>query len=272
MKAETYKEYVSPAALIGVEDIAWTGRMVEPDTAEDCEGLRSKDLGNLAHRIMEFVGTRKLEELGSYEDPWIPPALTMSFGRYEARVVWKYLDRLKDHSMVGEMESALGYRNEYQITRPFGRYILYGRPDKLIRTEEGWKIVNFKFAESDSHGEAYEFQMKFCLYLARELFRPMVGAELFYLKDGGVRKVRLEVGEVLGFEEELRGRIVGYQNGLQVEGIYRWKRNRPWVDTESAKLHKVRYTAETHSVWRVMKFRNLRHILNRMTANYQEGM
>jgi len=35
----------------------------------------------------------------------------------------------------------------------------------------------------------------------------MLGAQLFYLKDGGVREVRLEDEEELKFEEELRRRI-----------------------------------------------------------------
>jgi len=35
----------------------------------------------------------------------------------------------------------------------------------------------------------------------------MLGARLFYLKDGGVREVRLEDEDVPRFEEVLRGRI-----------------------------------------------------------------
>jgi hypothetical protein len=49
--------------------------------------------------------------------------------------------------------------------------------------------------------------MKFYLYLARDLFRPMLGARLFRLKDGGVREVRLRDEDVLKFEEELLARI-----------------------------------------------------------------
>ena len=53
---------------------------------------------------------------------------------------------LKDHPLVKEMESASDSRNEYKITKPFGKYILYGRPDKVIKTPEGWKILDFKFS------------------------------------------------------------------------------------------------------------------------------
>ena len=174
---------------------------------EDGLGLRSRDLGILAHKIMESVGGERLADLGSCEYPWAPPAMAAGFSRDEARAVWRCLDRLKDHHLVKEIESAQSSRNEYEITKPFGRYILYGRPDKLIRTKDGWKIVDFKFAGSRSHGKAYEFQMKFYLYLARVIFRPMAGAALFYLNDEKVRMVGLEEDEIQGFEEELKKMI-----------------------------------------------------------------
>jgi len=36
-----------------------------------------------------------------------------------------------------QMEKSLDSRNEFTITRPFGKYILYGRLDKVIKTAEG---------------------------------------------------------------------------------------------------------------------------------------
>jgi hypothetical protein len=49
--------------------------------------------------------------------------------------------------------------------------------------------------------------MKFYIYLARELFCPLLGARLFYLKDGKVQDVFLEDELVEGFELELSARI-----------------------------------------------------------------
>jgi hypothetical protein len=49
--------------------------------------------------------------------------------------------------------------------------------------------------------------MNFRHHPARDLFRPMMGAQLFCLKDGGVQEVRMEDEEVQAFEEELVGRI-----------------------------------------------------------------
>ncbi len=210
--AETYKEYVTATDLMKIDDESWAESATT--TEEAAQDLRSRDLGILAHKIMESVGSERLADLGSCEDPWVPPAMAAGFSQDRAREVWSHLDRLKDHHLVKEIESSRSSRDEYEITRPFGRYILYGRPDKLIRTEDGWKIVDFKFAGSRSHGKAYEFQMKFYLYLAREIFKPMAGAALFYLKDGEEMVVSLEEDEVQGFEVELEEMIKRYPRVL----------------------------------------------------------
>lgn len=125
--------------------------------------------------------------------------------------VLKYLSLLKDHPLVKEIESSSDSRNEYKIARPFGRYILNGRLDKVFKTPEGWKILDFKYSGSERHNEANEFQMMFYLYLAREIFYPLLGSELFYLKDGVSKKVQLDDEEVLDFENILFRRIEDYQ-------------------------------------------------------------
>ncbi len=204
---------ISPTRLVEAWEHHGSGEVLEPESeasevGEEC--LEPKDLGRLAHQILENlgVGGRTLANLGSTERPGRPAHLYAGrFGDDELRVVWTFLDQLLDHSLVREIEGAESTRTEYEIIRPFGRYMLTGRVDKLVKNKDGWRIVDFKFAESAAHSPAYEFQMKFYLYLARDLFRPMLGARLFYLKDGGVREVRLEDEEVLSFEVELQERI-----------------------------------------------------------------
>ena len=137
-----------------------------------------------------------------------------SLSEAESQEVLRYLGRLKDHPLVKEMEAALESRNESQIIRPFGRYILSGRPDKVIKTAEGWKILDFKFSSSERHSEAYEFQTRFYLYIAREIFSPLLGAELFYLKDGVSVKVQLDEEAVRDFENDLIRRIEEYQEEI----------------------------------------------------------
>ncbi|MDQ1312775.1 MAG: helicase, partial [Euryarchaeota archaeon] len=55
------------------------------------------------------------------------------------------------------------------------------------------------------------------LYIAREIFSPMLGAELFYLKDGVSVKVQLDEGDVRDFENDLIRRIEEYQAGIFME-------------------------------------------------------
>jgi len=213
IEIETESFRISPTRLVEAWEHRGSGEVLEPESEaaeEGEESLEPKDLGRLAHQILENlgVGGRNLASLGSAEKPGRPAHLYAGrFGDNELREVWTQLDRLRDHPLVGEIEGAENIRTEYEIIRPFGRYLLTGRVDKLVKNKDGWRIVDFKFADSAAHSPAYEFQMMFYLYLARDLFRPMLGARLFYLKDGGVREVRLRDEEVQGFEEELRGRI-----------------------------------------------------------------
>jgi hypothetical protein len=55
--------------------------------------------------------------------------------------------------------------------------------------------------------------MKFYLYMSREIFSPLLGAELFYLKDEGSVKVLLNEEEIRDFENELLIKIKGCQEG-----------------------------------------------------------
>jgi ATP-dependent exoDNAse (exonuclease V) beta subunit len=190
------------------------GYNIEDDeTSEDADRDRSQALGLLAHRIMEAVGSGcGLDHLCS-ENFRLHQDL-MGIDEAEAQEVLSRLCLLKDHPLVKEMEAAQECRNEFQIIRPFGRYFLSGRPDKVIKTPDGWKILDFKFSGSERHSEDYEFQMKFYLYIAREIFLPLLGAELFYFKDGVSVKVQLNEEEVRDFENDLFERIEGYQAGI----------------------------------------------------------
>jgi ATP-dependent exoDNAse (exonuclease V) beta subunit len=209
--SETFKEYVSPTAINEASTPGWKHDLEDDETTGDADRGKSQARGSFAHKIMEAVGNEsKLEEV-LHNKSLIASQVQIGIEDLNVEEVCRYLSRLKDHPLVKEMEAAQESRSEYQIIKPFGRYILSGWPDKVIKTAEGWKILDFKFSSSERHSEAYEFQMKFYLYLAREIFSPLLGAELFYLKDGGCVKVRLDEEEVRDFEKELLGRIEGFQ-------------------------------------------------------------
>jgi hypothetical protein len=84
----------------------------------------------------------------------------------------------------------------------------------VIKTPEGWKVLDFKFSHSKYHSETYEFQMRFYLCLAREIFSPLLSAELFYLKDGATGEIRLEEREIEKFEQDLMKKIGAYQEKM----------------------------------------------------------
>ena len=205
--SEIFKKDVSPTAIIEASLLRWKHDFEDDEIAEGVGSDKSQALGLLAHQIMEGLGDGcSLEDLCS--DNSHNNKDLIGIGEIEVQEVLKHLRLLKDHPLVKEMESAIEFRNEFQIVRPFGKYILSGRLDKVIKTPEGWKVLDFKFSESERHSEAYEFQMKFYLYLAREIFSPLLHAELFYLKDGVSVKVQLNKEEVPDFENDLFKRII----------------------------------------------------------------
>ncbi|MDD3564057.1 MAG: UvrD-helicase domain-containing protein [Methanothrix sp.] len=213
--SETFKEYISPTAIIEASMLGWRRDIEDYETAEDVDRDRSQALGLIAHRIMEAVGNRcRLEEV--LHDGYIGVLREqIGISQDDIEKVCNYLNKLKDHPLVKEMENSSDSWNEYKITKPLDKYILYGRLDKLIRTSEGWKILDFKFSGSESYSEAHEFQMKFYLYLAREIFSPLLGAELFYLKDGISKKIELGVEKIHDFHDELEEKIAEYQLALR---------------------------------------------------------
>lgn len=218
--SETFKEYISPTAIIRISSPGGCVQIDEDDAApeeDSTEGDQSRKMGLFAHRVIEAVGSGcRLAELLDGGGFRLARGLQPSeLDGSQVQEVLRYLGGLKDHPLVIEMEAALESRNEYQIIRSFGKYILSGRPDKVIKIAEGWKILDFKFSSSERHSEAYEFQTKFYLYIAREIFSPLLGAELFYLKDGTAVKVQLDEGDFRDFENDLTQRIEEYQEAIR---------------------------------------------------------
>ena len=62
--SETFKEYVSPTAIIEAPMLGWKHDLADDETSEDVDRDKSQALGLLAHRILEAVGNEcKLEEV-----------------------------------------------------------------------------------------------------------------------------------------------------------------------------------------------------------------
>jgi len=131
--------------LVGKHDIE------DDETVVEVDRDKSQTLGLLAHKMMEAVGSgRKLEDVLNSSHLNMPQD-KIGIVRADVEEVWKYLSLLKDHPRVKEMEIASDSRSECEITKPFGKYNPQGRPDKVIKTPEGWKSWTFKFSSSESH-------------------------------------------------------------------------------------------------------------------------
>jgi len=213
--SETFKQDVSPTAIIEASMLGWKHELEDDETVVDVDRDKSQTLGLLAHKMMEAVGYGcNLEEILDRRNLNMPQD-KIGIEQADVEEVCRYLSLLKDHPLMKEMEIASDSRNEYKITKPFGKYILSGQLDKIIKTSKGWKIFDFKFSDSKHHSEAYEFQTKFYLYIARRIFSPLLGAELFYLKDGISIKVQLDNEAVRDFENDLFRRIECYQEAIR---------------------------------------------------------
>jgi len=212
IESASYKEYIAPT-LITMEG----GKVVDVDKIELWEALDPRQLGVLAHHLMEAVGVEgmSLKSIGALGTPAHPSIVDrLRFTPGDLQEVWKYLKNLVDHPLIKEIENSHVVWNEYEITRPFDRYMLYGRVDKIVKTDNGWKFFDFKFATMDGDVEKYEFQMRFYLYIARDLFSPLLGGYIFFLKDGRYRWVELREDEIPGFEEELKRKIEEFHRTL----------------------------------------------------------
>ncbi|AKI97609.1 UvrD-helicase domain-containing protein [Kosmotoga pacifica] len=178
-------EYISPSLLTQEFEVS-----IEPEAGEVNLTRNPRELGTLAHAYLEAVGLRgklgriTLESLVS--GGRVGFVDRTRFTQEEEESVRRVLKKLTDHPLIREIERAEKVHSELKIQKKFNSYILLGILDKIYLTEDGWKIVDFKFAYPDEKlKEKYEFQMKFYLYITRELFKSKT-ARLFYLKDGSV--------------------------------------------------------------------------------------
>ena len=215
VKAEIFKEYISPTSMIDSSTPVWWKDFYDDERDDDeVDRDRSQAQGLLAHKIMEAVGNGiTLEEVLQSSSSSLLQVQT-AISQENAEEVYQYLSSLKNHPLIEEIENSSASMNEYRITKPLEKYLLYGRLDKIIKSPDGFRILDFKYSKSGSNSDAHEFQMRFYLYLAREIFSPLLGAELFYLKDGISKRIELSDKELPAFEDELMERISRYQKSL----------------------------------------------------------
>ncbi|MDD8041906.1 MAG: UvrD-helicase domain-containing protein [Thermotogota bacterium] len=167
----------------------------------------SEEVGTLVHKVLELYAEKDL----SMVTRATVERLNRAFG-YPASVVEsaeKKIRLVADHPLFQVLRNAQPCFSEKPVRKLRGRHILSGTIDKLYFLEGKWRILDFKASRQNPlFIEKYRFQMRFYLYLVKELLRPAPEiATLFFLEE----RSTLDVGSDAGFEEELDRRIAQYE-------------------------------------------------------------
>ncbi len=83
--------------------------------------------------------------------------------------------------------------SEFHFQHGFGKYVLIGIVDKLYLKDGKWRDCRFQIRELESGFiEKYRFQMRFYLYILRDLLSP-VEANCSFLKTERQRRLYLKI-------------------------------------------------------------------------------
>ena len=198
-----FRRVVSPTTLDFDEK---PKEILEIDSGERTSRSSTAE-GLYVHRIFEQLGNpagspkgKRLNEI--LNDPELSRG---SAAPERAKEILEQLKGLGNHVIIREIENSEICRSEVRFERAFGKFILAGVIDKLYKTAEGWKIVDFKLAEKrDEMLLRHRFQMEFYLYLLKNTLDP-VSATLLYLKGGDTETVTLE--NIRDFEIRLESHV-----------------------------------------------------------------
>jgi len=170
----------------------------------------SEEVGTLVHKVLELYAEKDL----SMVTRATVERLNRAFG-YPASVVEsaeKKIRLVADHPLFQVLRNAQPCFSEKPVRKLRGRHILSGTIDKLYFLEGKWRILDFKASRQNPlFIEKYRFQMRFYLYLVKELLRPAPEtATLLFLEERSMLDVALDSG----FEEELDRRIAEYEKAF----------------------------------------------------------
>ncbi len=156
--------------------------------------------GNLAHLMLERVGEVTLKEALQERRVFPYPAQMV-------KEVKSALEELSDDELILEIERAPLVRSEFAIEgniEPLGISVI-GKIDKIVKSDKGFLIIDFKYSEEKEKIDDYTFQIMLYMYLYRKLTGQNSKGVIFFLKDGAKRYVSDFKDEVL--IRELKRRV-----------------------------------------------------------------
>lgn len=144
--------------------------------------------GNIAHAILEKVGSVKLEEALIENTPFKYPP-------YMVETVKGVLSKLVDDPLIKEIESSNDPRSEFAVEGyiPNLDINIIGKIDKIIKTSQGYKIIDFKYSNyNEKKVKDYEFQIMLYVFFYSKLTGEKTNGVVFFLKDGKKSYVEIE--------------------------------------------------------------------------------
>ncbi len=157
--------------------------------------------GNIAHAILEKVGSVKLEEA-------LIERTFLKYPPYMVETVKGVLSKLVDDPLIKEIESSNDSRSEFAVEGYIPNLDIHviGKIDKIIKTSQGNKIIDFKYSNyNEKKAMDYEFQIMLYTFFYSKLTGEKTSGVIFFLKDG--KKSYVEAGNENSVMEKIERRI-----------------------------------------------------------------
>jgi ATP-dependent exoDNAse (exonuclease V) beta subunit len=160
--------------------------------------------GNIAHSILERVGETTLKVA-------LTERIVLPYPARMIEEVKENLEKLTNDELIREIENASQVKSEFAIegALPALGINVTGKIDKIVKTDCGNKIIDFKYSYEKDKVSDYEFQVMLYAYLYRKLTDLNVCGVIFFLKDGS--KLSVETFDEDKLMEEVKRRVKALQ-------------------------------------------------------------
>lgn len=207
---DSYIKYISPTMLL--ENFSDEYDVIQTEIQPVLQ-RKPKQLGTLLHLLLQPLGVINdgksitLDNiLSGYSNPMNDKSF---FTEKEIEKAKEILNKVKNNRIIKKVEESDFTRSELQIHKKFDRYILMGILDKIIKVNNTWEIIDYKYTfNPEIMKTKHIFQMQFYIYIIKEII-PVEKATLLYLNTGNTFEVFLKNEK--DFEKQLLEMIKSYQ-------------------------------------------------------------
>jgi ATP-dependent exoDNAse (exonuclease V) beta subunit len=214
----SYIKYISPTILLQQFEDEYD--VIHTDE-EPVLKRKPKNMGTLIHSLLQPLGSlhhgKKININQILKDDHSFINDSLSFSENEIQKAKKIIEKIKSNDIINKIESSDLSRSELQIHKKYGKYILMGILDKIIKKDNKWEIIDYKYTfQPEKMRKKHIFQMEFYIYLCKEIF-SVEKATLLYVNTGNIFEVYLNDEE--DFKKRLNEMINLYQKKV-IESLY----------------------------------------------------